>query len=293
MKGRDNMRRVDYAHVRRLVCSVLLRGFCLLASLAVLGVGARAAPLQDPGTGLEPETHVSGWPNDAASGVVTYTVDYTIYLPIVRRNYRQFANGGFEDGWSGWDTQPGPFSGHGSGLPQSVVIFGGGNRALLGEPSASNDSIPVGYGTIAQTFTLEKRYVRLQYWIFSYDIARGSQRYFDTFEVSVNRPPDQISTAERHSRGCANSMLNPEGTVTVSEDGLVFCGGQPGSSGQGTLWNTQGWKTVTLDLSAFRGTNVTLYFTIWSREYESPFYKDQGWFNTWAYVDNVQLTNGV
>jgi hypothetical protein len=135
--------------------------------------------------------------------------------------------------------------------------------------------------------------VRLQYWVFSYDIARGAQRYFDTFEVSVNRPPDQISTAERDSRGCANTMLNPEGILTVSEDGLVFCGGQPGASGQGTLWDTQMWKTVTLDLSAFRGTNVTLYFTIWSREYESPFYNDQGWFNTWAYVDNVQLTNGV
>jgi len=287
------MRQVDYADIPWLVLSALLSGFCLVALWAVLGQGTRAAPLQGSGPRLDLESPVCRPANDVAPSAVIYTVDHIIHLPIVRRNYRRFVIGDFEHELSGWDTTRGPFSGHGSGLPQSVIMFDGGNRALLGQLSASNDAIPVGYGTIAQTFTLDKRYVRLQYWVFSYDRAKGEERYFDTFEVSVNRAPHQISDGERDTRGCASTVLNPEGTLTVSEDGLVFCGGGPGTTGQGTLWDTQRWKTVTLDLTAYQGTNVTLYLTIWSREYEWPYYDDHGWFNTWAYVDNVQLTNST
>lgn len=287
------MRQVNYAGIPRLVFSALLSSFCLVALWTILAQGMGAAPLQASGSGLEPEILVSGPTNNAAFGVAAHTVDYTTYLPIVRRNYRRFVNGDFEHELSGWDTRRGPFSGHGSGLPQSVVIFDGGNRALLGQLDASDDAIPVGYGTIAQTFTLDKRYVQFQYWVFSYDRAKGEEGYFDTFEVSVNRAPHQISDGERDTQGCASTVLNPEGTLTVSEDGLVFCSGGPGTTGQGTLWDTQRWKTVTLDLSAYQGTNVTLYLTIWSREYKWPFYDDRGWFNTWAYVDNVQLTNST
>jgi len=203
--------------------------------------------------------------NSAQAQTMTYVGPYHVYLPVVARNYCPLVNGDFEDELRGWNAGQGPLSGHGSGLPQSVVVFNGGHRALLGEPSASDDAIPVGYGTIAQTFTLDKPYVQLQYWVFSYDIARGSQYYYDTFEVSVNRSPDQISNAERDSRGCASTVLNPEGTLTVSGDGLVFCGGRPGTSGQGTPWDTGAWKSVTLDMSAFQGTNITLFFAIWSR----------------------------
>jgi hypothetical protein len=73
----------------------------------------------------------------------------------------------------------------------------------------------------------------------------------------------------------------------VSGAGLVFCGGRPGNAA-GTRWDTGGWRTVTLDLNAFQGQNVTLYLTLWSREYDAPYYNDRAWFNTWAYVDHVQ-----
>jgi hypothetical protein len=76
----------------------------------------------------------------------------------------------------------------------------------------------------------------------------------------------------------------------VSGAGLVFCGGSPGAS-VGTQWGTGGWKAVTLDLNAFQGQNVILYLTLWSREYEEPYYDDRAWFNTWAYVDNVRPHN--
>jgi hypothetical protein len=34
-----------------------------------------------------------------------------------------------------------------------------------------------------------------------------------------------------------------------------------------------------------------LYLTIWSREDDPRYYNDHTWFNTWAYVDNVQPSN--
>jgi hypothetical protein len=214
-------------------------------------------------------------------------------VPIAIAAHRPFVNGDFEDGLRGWSAGQGPFAGHGSGLPQSVEASAGNRRALLGQPDNwPNGTIPVGYGVLSQTFTLDKRYVRLQYWVFSYDKAKGQERYWDTFEVSVNRPPPQITVQERNDRGCATTVLNPEGTLSVPTEGLVFCGGSPGPAG-GPLWDTGRWKSVTLDLSAFRGELVTLYLAVWSREYSSSSYDDRAWFNTWAYVDNIQLVDAI
>ena len=218
---------------------------------------------------------------------ITWVNRFRVYLPVVMRNYCPFANGDFESGLSGWNIGQGPFDGHGSGMDQSVILYDGSNRALLGETDAQDGSIHVGYGYIAQTFTVEKPKLQLQYRVVSFDIVQGAeQRYFDTLEVSVNRPPDQILDTERNTR-CASAILNPEGALTVSGDGLAFCGGRSGTSSDvGTQWDS-GWKTVTLDLSAFQGGNITLYISIWSREYDSKFYDDHAWFNTWAYVDNL------
>jgi len=227
--------------------------------------------------------------NNAQTTVaITWAGRFRVYLPVVMRNYCPFANGDFENGLNGWSTGQGPFDGHGSGMDQSVVMYDASHRALLGETDAQDGSIHVGYGYIAQTFTLEKPNLQLQYRVGSFDIVQGTeQRYFDTLEVSVNRPPDQISDNERNSKGCASTVLNPEGTLTVSGDGLAFCGGRSGdSSDVGTQWDS-GWRTVTLDLSAFQGGNITLYISIWSREYDSIFYDDNAWFNTWGYVDNL------
>lgn len=219
---------------------------------------------------------------------ITWAGRFRIYLPVVMRNYRPFANGDFESGLSGWNTGQGPFDGHGSGMDQSVVMYDASHRALLGETDAQDGSIHVGYGYIAQTFTVEKPNLQLQYRVRSFDIVQGTeQRYFDTLEVSVNRPPDQISDIERNTKECASTILNPEGTLTVSGDGLAFCGGRSGDpSDVGTQWDS-GWRTVTLDLSAFQGGNITLYISIWSREYDSGFYDDNAWFNTWGYVDDL------
>jgi len=226
--------------------------------------------------------------NSVQTVAITWVKRFRVYLPVVMRNYHSFANGDFESGLSGWNTGQGPFDGHGSGMGQGVVLFDGSHRALLGEPDSQNGSIHVGYGYIAQTFTVEKPELQLQYRVISFDIVQGAeQRYYDTLEVSVNRPPAQILDTERDAKGCVSTTLNPTGTLVVSGDGLAFCGGRSGTSSDvGTQWDS-GWKTVALDLSAFQGENITLYISIWSREYDPRFYDDLAWFNTWAYVDNL------
>ncbi|MBN1178051.1 MAG: hypothetical protein JXD18_02495 [Anaerolineae bacterium] len=219
----------------------------------------------------------------------TYVGPFRLFLPLAVRDYRPLANGDFEAGLAGWQTGRGPFAGHGSGMPQTAVRFDGSQRALLGDPAAANGAIRVGYGYVAQTFTVDAPLLQLQYRVLSYDIVKGDTHYYDTFEVSVDRPPDQVTDAQRDARGCTSTALNPSGTRVVTDAGLVFCGGRAGTSADvGTVWDL-GWRTVTLDLSAFEGQNVTLYFAIWSREYNAAFYNDQAWYNTWAYVDNVTL----
>jgi hypothetical protein len=265
------------APLQRLFPSLLLGGFCLLALWAVTAYGARAAPADVP-----------AGDTDISHGPIATNGTFTLYMPVAFRERAVFDNGDFEEGLRAWTGRRGPFDGHGSGLAQRVVPFDGSQRALLGqEGNLAAGTIPVGFGTLSQTWTVDRRYLSLDYRVISYDNAKTSQGYFDTFEVSVDRPPTQISNGERNAQGCDESArLNPGGTLFVSGAGLVFCGGHPGTSA-GTRWDL-GWRRVTLDLSALQGRNVTLYLTLWSREYDRPFYDDRAWFNTWAYVDNVQ-----
>jgi hypothetical protein len=262
----------------------VLGGLCLL-SLSILlsrASQARDAPL---GRLMDSQSILAAPQVQASSG-------YTQYMPIAVHNHGALVNGGFEQGLTGWQTGQGPFQGHGSGLPVSAVAQSTGNAALLGRTTGTNGAIPVGYGTLYQGFLVRERYLRLRYWVFSYDVAYTGGQYYDTFELSINRPLSAVSDAERNIRGCNGGALNPQGLLAVSADGLVFCGGQPGDRG-GLLWDTGGWRTVTIDLDAYRGQWITLALAIWSREYVPPFTSDQAWHNTWAYVDDVLLTSSA
>jgi hypothetical protein len=125
------------------------------------------------------------------------------------------------------------------------------------------------------------------YRVVTNDLVRGADDlYYDTFEVSINEAPDLIDDAARVAK-CAKTSLNPTGVISATE-GLVLCGGRHGSpSDLGTLWDS-GWLRVTLDTSALTGT-VKLYLTVWGREHDEAYYNDEGWYNTWAYVDDVVL----
>ena len=210
------------------------------------------------------------------------------FLPSVSRNLSPLVNGDFENGLVGWTPGQGPFNvngGHGSGVPQTET----GSQELLGSPDAQHTDLPVGFGYISQTFSVLKPHLEFSYRVFSMDIATGTQPYYDTLEVLVNRAPGEITNVERDS-----ATWNPAGiTLTVpSTGGLVFLSGAPGTKDDvgERLWDS-GLLTVTLDLSNLQGggENVTLCFVLWSREYSSPFYDDQGWYNTYAYVDSIAL----
>jgi hypothetical protein len=276
--------KAKHLHMVRAGLSIVLGGLCLLALSVLLGRGTQAAdsPLGEPAGGQA----VLAAPLIQANGA------YTQYMPLIMRSYGALINGGFEQGLTGWETGQGPFRAFGSGLPVSAVALPPGNAALLGLTNGTNGAIPVGYGTLYQSFVVHDRYLRLRYWVFSYDVAYSNDSYYDTFEVSINRPLAYVSDAERNSRGCSGAVLNPQGLLTVPADGLVFCGGQPGASG-GILWDTGGWRTVTLDLNAYRGQWISLAMAIWSREYDSSFTSDQAWHNTWAYVDDVHFSSSA
>ncbi len=217
---------------------------------------------------------------------------YPLYLPIILHNYDPLANGDFELGdLRGWDVGQGSFQGHGSGLSQSIAQFEGSHNALLGNP-LQNNFIPIGFGAIFQTLSVQQPYLQLRYRVFTNDIVKGKLGYADTFEVSLNTPPAQINDNERDNKGCDNesAILNPTGVLTPTT-GLAFCGGYAGTSQDVGTLRDLGWKTVTLDLQDFQGENVTLYLALWSREYEADFYNDKGFYNTWVYIDDVQLTD--
>jgi len=218
-----------------------------------------------------------------------------INLPIALRDYRPLTNGDFEQGEIGWTPGSGDFDGHGSGLPAAVLLFEDSQVARLGDPGARAGEIGVGYGVFSQEFAVDERYLRIRYRVVTADRVwnRELSRYLDTFEVSLNTLPQEVNENDRRNAGCDTDTeggVNPTGTIVVTK-GLAFCGGHARpKTVVAKLYDTL-WKTVTLDLQNFQDDNVTLYLALWSREYQAPYYNDQGWYNTWAYVDYVELSD--
>lgn len=211
---------------------------------------------------------------------------YEVYIPCIMHKYAVLTNGNFESGdFRSWEHGGEGFPGYGgTGLPQSIILEEGTYVARLGEPGFSNGSIPVGYGYISQMFTVQSRYLQFQYRIRSHDIFRNDAGdYYDTFEVSMNAPPENIDN-EGRDEVCDNSLNPDDSTIRVDGDGLVVCGGRPDVNTDSDL----GWRTVTLDLENFMGQSIELYFHTWNRQYSYPAYEDQGWWNTWVDIDDVK-----
>ena len=200
--------------------------------------------------------------------------------------YTTLTNGDFTNGLSGWLQGRGPFmvagGPHGSGLPQSVISVNGNNAALLGNSKFTDGTIPVGYGYIAKTYTVDKSILTFDYHLVTSDIAKVETTYYDTFEVSINQKPDQITDAQRNAAGCGTPDAAPSSIQVTTP--LAFCTGGSGKAGTEVDY---GVKSLSLDLSAFKGQNVTIYFAVWSREYDSQYYDDHAFYNTWATIDNV------
>ncbi len=204
--------------------------------------------------------------------------------------------GDFEKSWDQvvryWPQGTGTFRGHGAGLAQSIAAYENSQRLLLGSPSYRDGSIPVGYGYVAHRFVIPTQATKISfsYRVHSYDTVYY-KKYFDTFEVTVNQMPGDVSDGERDAAGCRDAAkLNPNGVLLVPGNGLAFCGGHLTNSAPQD-WDS-GWRTVELDMSHFAGQTVTLYMAVWSREYSSPYYDNHGYYNTYVYIDHVHGVYG-
>jgi len=93
-----------------------------------------------------------------------------------------------------------------------------------------------------------------QYRVHTFDTVYGlvTRQYYDTFEFSVGKAPDQITEAERESKVAEAAPSIP--TIQLSYEwqwtGLLR-GGTPTDT-LGIEWDS-GWLTVSVNLSAFAG----------------------------------------
>lgn len=215
-----------------------------------------------------------------------------VYLPLILAPLSVVPiNGDFEQNLIGWATPSGKFNGHGTGIPIEVVTdkCEHNHCALIGIPDEKKYPVPIGYGSLFQIFIVQKRYLHISYHIYTHDFIFWEPKgyYFDTFEVSINKSPEQIDDRERNSIGCRTPPLNlPK---ILGRTGLVFCGGNGGNHITQDV-NDLGQQEIYLDLENFHSTEITLYLTLWAREYNKECY-EIGCFNTWVYLDNIQMVD--
>jgi len=161
---------------------------------------------------------------------------------------------------------------HGGELAQRVVDhldtgeppFTGRYSALLGQPemgSGTDGNIPAGSAWLQQRLRVpnaSQPRLTFHYRVISYDASLGSHgQLWDTFDTTIG--------GELVSR-------DDEG-----EDR------PPGS--QGDRHDT-GWQRGVVDLSRWRGQEVSLRFAVWNREYDG---NGMDYYNTWAYLDQVRV----
>jgi hypothetical protein len=153
---------------------------------------------------------------------------------------------------------------------------------LLGDLDYPDDDVPEGSARIWQTFSVPSSgdpKITLWYHIYTRDVVWGSNthKYYDSFEIYINtvdwseaNNPDP-DDPWRQTR-CRDNLGDPD----ASNPGLVFCdGGTDPGGGRLDDWES----SVTLDLSQFKGQNITLYLADFNRQDHS--------FNTWTYMDDI------
>lgn len=168
-------------------------------------------------------------------------------------------NGGFEDGLAGWQ------SGGVLGVSvQSSIVHSGANAALLGNPSyACQNGVPIGEAYVAQTITVPPTGGSLSFWyrVFTQDVVQGpsSGDLYDSFDVYVN-------------------VLDDPGHL-VYRDGNT----NPSLAGCDHPTIDLGWKSGSVNLDAYAGQSITLYFADENRRDHS--------LNTWTYLDDVAVSS--
>ncbi len=135
--------------------------------------------------------------------------------------------------------------------------------ALLGRPELGGGhtaNIPIGAGVIEQEITIppldDYRDPSLSFWyrVISYDVVYGSdQRLFDSLDVYIIRAGQE--------------------PIRILRDGNLG----PRADGYDT-----GWKLATVSLAPYAGQTIRLRFENSNR--------NDNYYNTWSYVDQVRVT---
>jgi hypothetical protein len=165
-------------------------------------------------------------------------------------------NGGFDNGLNDWQFG----SSGGFPLPTSSSSgFGDSTGALLGNPAydgSCNGSIPIGGAWISQQIVVPSGHPTLTfaYDLWTQDLANGT---YDSFDVYLDTDDDTHRL-----------FRNP-----------------PAYQGQGCGQGSKdfGWQSpAPIDLSSYAGQTHVLYFAVFNRA--------NGYNNTYAYVDSVQIS---
>ncbi len=209
--------------------------------------------------------------------------EFSVRLPQLEYDNQPLENGDFEGGVDSFGSPVGwiASSTGNPGLPYSLVdqnptipnfdgdIPRGANSMLLGWPSypCSSTGVPLGAATIEQSFTVpnvpDGVGVKLEFNYVIYTQDGGASPQLDRFEVYVDQ-------------GSGNQLVYSDGRADKS----VSCQNWyrlPGS----------GWQTGSIDLISpidYRGGTIKISFQNWNRV--------DGWFNTFTYLDDVELVIG-
>jgi len=215
-------------------------------------------------------TYVRVRARDAAGNVGAYSGgngDSATYINGVN-------NGEFETGsFGGWQTA--------GALPTSLApppapppAGTGAYSALLGSPAYGhgypNPVVPIGSGAVSQTVTIpllsEWPQIRLSFWyrVFTYDVVYhpGRQKYYDSFEVYILSSTDVTLTRLLQDGNHNLNLVGPDKPVV-----------------------DLGWKFASFDLTPYAGQTIRLWFGSFNRQ--------DGYYNTYTYLDSVRITTPV
>lgn len=196
---------------------------------------------------------------------LTYIRERFIYMPLVLRNYTPFSNGSFENGLSGW-TVPDEAK-----LSVSVVKSAerdntepsqGEWMLLLGDPQYPCNGVPQGYAAAEQKFIVPTNAISVtfDYVIWTQDVSLDET--YDRFEVYLWKDGESMPT----------SPVYYDGNMVTEGVGCDKWWRVPEESE---------WKTKSVDLTEYQGQMVKLSFRVYNRQ--------DNWYNTYTYVDNVRI----
>jgi hypothetical protein len=220
---------------------------------------------------------------------VSISVPYTMYLPLVAKNYThpllngdfEIVDGGFARYWEGEGDLSVSIT---TTLDNGESCYSGAYCALLGNPDYPCERVPLGYGRIHQMFGVPSTGIptlSFRYRVFSYDDLGGEEGdKFDSFDVYIDdvfdlAPPILIlrDGSQDDNFGCDEDDLEITDWRKFPEEGAPEFDLSAIPDGNGG----------TVD---YRGKTIRLSFYVYTREL--PGYTIS-WFNTWVYVDDVRI----